>query len=294
MANVLMPAKQEVWRAAVAIAATLAVWGIIRLVFPSLDYYPPEVLLQSLKRSWIVISGTHKAAQVVYALGALTLMAVFFAVLQRRWPGRRGWKGLTFGALLGILWAAGFFTGSAFFDTALRAELLNGVLDLAPLALGGWLIGLALGRDVSRPEHVSGKPWLAIFPIACGFVTVHTLGAMLLHAPLGQTAALLPRPETALQYATLFMVGLWAGAMYVILRAGLPFGRAWANAAFFAFGVFGHCWTWFQLYFAIEFSGVLLPLLLIGFIGSLGVFIGAFAYEWAARACVLGNSGVGR
>jgi hypothetical protein len=110
---------------------------------------------------------------------------------------------------------------------------------------------------------------------------------MLLHARLGQTADLFPRPETALQYTTLFMVGLWAGVTYVILRTGLPFDAAWANAAFFAFGVFGHSWTWFKVYLVIEFSGVLLTLLLIGFLGALGVFIGAFAYEWAAGARVL-------
>jgi hypothetical protein len=284
MANVLMPARQEVWRTAAAIVATLVVWGAIRLVFPSLDYYPPDGLVQSLRRSWFVISGTHKAAQVVYALGALTLMAVFFAVLQRRWPGRRGWNGLTFGVLLGFLWTLGFLTSSAFFGTRLGAELLNGILDLAALGLGGWLIGLALGHDVPRAEHESGKPWFAILPVACGFVTVHTLGATMLHAPLGRTAALLPWPETTLQYATLFMVGLGTGVMYVILRTGLPFGPTWANAAFFAFGVFGHSWTWFKLYLVIELSGVFFPVLLIGFIGSLGVFVGVFAYEWAARA----------
>lgn len=294
MANVLSPGRQEVWRTAAAIAATLAAWGIIRLAFPSLDYYPPEGLVQSLKRSWFVISGAHKAAQAVYGMGALTLMAVFFGVVQRPWPGRRGWNGLIFGVLLGFLWALGFLTSSAFFGTTLRAELLNGVLDMAALGLGGWLIGLALERDAPRSEHGSRKPWLAIVLVACGFVSADALGAMLLHAPLGQTAVLLPRPETTLQYATLFMVGLWAGVMYVILRAGLPFGPAWANAAFFAFGIFGHSWTWFKLYLVIEFSGVLLTLLLIGFIGALGVFIGALAYEWTAGALVLRNSGVSR
>jgi hypothetical protein len=34
----------------------------------------------------------------------------------------------------------------------------------------------------------------------------------------------------------------------------------------------------------IEFSGVLLAVLFIGFVGSFGVFIGARAYEWAREA----------
>ena len=212
------------------------------------------------------------------------LMAVFFAMVQPRWPGRSGWNGLIFGVLLGLLWAFCFLNSAALFGTTVGEALLNGALDLAALALGGWLIGLALGRDCPTPESGSRKPWLAILLIACGFVSAYTVGALLLHGPLGQTAILLARPATALQYATLFMVGLWAGLMYVILRPGLPLGPAWANTAFFAFGIFGHSWTLFKLYSVIEFSGVLLTVLFIGFVGALGVFIGALAYEWATDA----------
>ena len=71
--------------------------------------------------------------------------------------------------------------------------------------------------------------------------------------------------------------------MYVVLRAGPPFESSWARVAFFAFGVFGHSWTWFHLIFVIEFAGVLHEVLPIGLIGSVGVFVGALAYEWLAR-----------
>ncbi|WP_280709565.1 hypothetical protein [Bradyrhizobium sp. BR13661] len=267
----------------------MAVWGAIRLVLPSLDYYPPEGLAQSLQRSWFVVSGTHKAAQLVYALATLILMAVFFAMVQRRWPGRSGWNGLTFGVLLGLLWAFCFLNSATLFGTTAGEALLNGALDLAALALGGWLIGLALGRDHPEPARASRKPWLAILLIACGFASAYSIGALLLQGSLGQAAALFARPVTAPQYATLFMVGLWAGLMYVSLRPGLPFGPASAKAAFFAFGVFGHSWTLFKLYSVIEFSGVLLTVILIGLMGALGVFVGALAYEWATDARFLGR-----
>ena len=284
-----MPTRQEFWRTVAAIIATLAAWGMIRLVFPSLDYYPPEGLAQSLPRSWFVVSGTHKAAQLVYALGTLILMAVFFAMGQGRWPGRSGWNGLTFGVLLGLLWALCFLNSATLFGTTAREALLNGALDLAALALGGWLIGLAVGRDCPTPERRSRKPWLAILLIACGFTSAYSIGALLLQGSLGAAAALFARPVTALQYATLLMVGLWAGLMYVTLRPPPPFGPASANAAFFAFGIFGHSWTLFKLYSVIEFSGVLVTVILIGLMGALGVFIGALVYEWATDARFLGR-----
>jgi hypothetical protein len=72
--------------------------------------------------------------------------------------------------------------------------------------------------------------------------------------------------------------------MYVLLRAWLSFESPWARVAFFAFGVFGHCWTWFHLFIpVIEFAGILHLGLLVGLLGALGVFAGAFAYEWLAR-----------
>lgn len=284
LAGAVMPTRPELWRTAAAITATLAAWGVIRLVLPALDYYPPEGLAQSLQRSWFVVSGMHKAAQLVYALGTLILMAVFFAVVQQRWPGPSRWNGLIFGVLLGLLWAFCFLNSATLFGTTAGEALLNGALDLAALALGGWLIGLALGRNCPAPERATRKPWLAILLITCGFASAYSIGALLLQGPLGQAAALFARPVTALQYATLFMVGLWAGLMYVILRPGLPFGPASANAAFFAFGVFGHSWTLFKLYSVIEFGGVLLTVLFIGLTGALGVFLGALAYEWAVDA----------
>ena len=40
--------KQDIVRAAVAIIVTMAGWGLIRLLFPSLDYFPPENLVRDL------------------------------------------------------------------------------------------------------------------------------------------------------------------------------------------------------------------------------------------------------
>jgi hypothetical protein len=60
-------------------------------------------------------------------------------------------------------------------------------------------------------------------------------------------------------------------------------GTVTPGAAFFAFGVFGHSWTWFHLFFVIEFAGVLQVVFLVGLLGALGAFAGALAYEWLAR-----------
>ncbi len=53
--------KRDIIRTAVAIIATLVGWGILRLLFPSLDYFPPEKLIRILERSWFVTSGTREA-----------------------------------------------------------------------------------------------------------------------------------------------------------------------------------------------------------------------------------------
>jgi hypothetical protein len=271
--------RQGIISTAVAIIATLAGWGILRLLFPSLDYFPPERLIRNLERSWFVSSGMRMAAMAGYATVALVLMTVFFNVVQKRWRGRGSIKGLAFGTSLGVVWSFGFFTGWLFLGTTLRAELLNSVVDLLGLAVAGWLIGLTVGRDVSRPEHGMWKPWLAIFFVAFGFVSLHTLGANLLSDRVASTADLLLVPATLPQIALLSGFGIWIGAMFVVLREGLPFENTWARVAFFAFGVFGHSWTWFNLFFVIEFAGVLYTALLVGLIGAVGVFAGAIVYE---------------
>ncbi len=275
--------KHDIVRASSAIIATLAVWLPFRLAFPSLDYYPPESLIRDLGRSWFVTAGLRQPVKAVYVTVALILMALLFKVVQERWPGRSAVKGLAFGAWIGVVWSLGFLTSWAFLGTTLGAELLNGVVDLIPLAVGGWFMGLAIGRDVPRSEHRTTKPWLAILLVAFGFVTVHTLGATLLADLVGPASSVLLVPASLLQIALLAGLGVWTGGMYGILRAELPFESTWARSAFFAFGVFGYWWTWFHLFFVIELAGVLPAALLVGLTGAVGVFAGALAYEWLAR-----------
>jgi hypothetical protein len=275
--------KRDVVRAGSAIIVTLAGWVIIRLVFPFLDYYPPESLVRDLGPSRIANAGMRQPVKVGYVTVALVFMALFFKVVQERWPGRGAVKGLAFGVWFGVVWSLGFLTGWAFLGTTLRAELLNGVVDLIPLAVAGWLIGVAIGRDVPTSEQRTTKPWLAALFVAFGFVAVHTLGATFLADVVDPASRLLLVPASPLQFALLAGLGVWVGGMFVVLRAGLPFESTWARAAFFAFGVFGYCWTWFHLFFVIEFAGVLPAVLLVGLTGAVGVFAGARAYEWLAR-----------
>jgi hypothetical protein len=277
--------KRDIVRAGAAIIGTLVGWGLIRLLFPSLDYYPPESLTRDLERSWFVTAGVRKLAMVGYAMVALVVMAVLFNVVQQRWPGRGGFKGMAFGASFGVVWSFGFLGGWAFLGTTLRAELLNGVVDLVPLAVAGWLIGLAVGRDVPQSGQRMPKPWLAVLLVAFGFLAVHALGATLLDDLVGPASSLLFVPSNPLQIALLAGLGLWVGGMYVFLRAGPAFENTWARVAFFAFGVFGFSWTWFHLFLVIiDLAGLLHVGLLVGLLGAIGVFAGALAYEWLARA----------
>jgi hypothetical protein len=276
--------RRDIVRAGAAIIVTMAGWGLIRLLFPSLDYFPPENLVRDLDRSWVVAAGIRKLVMTVYGLVAVVLMAVFFKGVQERWPGRGAAKGLVFGASIGGVWAFGFLTGWAFLGTTLRQEFKNIAVDSIPLAIAGLMIGLAVGREVPKSGHRMPKPWLAVLLVAIGFVAVHALGATLLDDLVGPASALLLVPTNALQIALLAGLGLWAGGMYVILRAWLPFETTWARVAFFAFGVFGHCWTWFHLFIpVIEFAGILHVGLLVGLVGAIGVFAGALSYEWLTR-----------
>ena len=220
-----------------------------------------------------------------YALVALVVTAVLFNVVQQRWPGRGDFKGLAFGTSFGVVWSFGFLGGWAFLGTSLRAELLNGVVDLIPLAIAGWLIGLAVGRDVPPSRQRMPKPWLAVLLVACGFVAVHALGATLLNGRFGPASNLLFVPTKPLQFALLAGLGLWVGGMYVVLRDGPAVETTWARVAIFAFGVFGFSWTWFHLFIVIiDLAGFLHVGLLAGLVGATGVFVGALLYERLAQA----------
>ena len=277
--------KRDIIRAGAVVIGMIVGWGLIRLIFPMLDYYPPESLTRELERSWFVTAGVRKLAMLGYVTVALVAIAILFNVVQQRWPGRGSLKGMAFGASFGIVWAFGFLGGWAFLGTTLRAEFLNSVVDLVPWVIAGWLIGLTVGRDVPPSGQRMPMPWLAVLLVAFGFVAVHALGATLLENSFGPASRLLFVPTNPLQFALLAGLGLWVGGMYVVLRAGPAFEHTLARAAFFAFGVFGFCWIWFHMFLVIiDLAGLLHVGLLAGLIGAVGVFAGALAYEWLARA----------
>lgn len=264
--------------------ATISVIVVVyaRLFHPTWDYFPPDSLVNSLERSWIVTAGVRDVAFSMYIVVALGTVTLFFSLLQGRWALHAGTKGLLFGMSLGIIWAFGFLTGWAFLGTTLRAETLNILIDLVGLSAGGYLVGLMFGQDLQPAPRKIPKPWLATVLVALGFLTAHSLGAAFFSYLLADTADLLLRPRSLLQYGLLLGLGIWAGQMFVMLRHALPLRRSMARSAFFAFGVFGHSWTLFHLFFVIEFSDVFVTTLLTGLIGSVGVFVGVVAYEWTA------------
>jgi len=263
-------------------AIIVIVVAYARLFHPTWDYFPPDSLVNSLERSWIVTAGVRDLAAFMYLVIAFGMMTLFFVFVQRRWALHAGTKGLLFGMSLGIIWAFGFLTGWAFLGTTLRAETLNILIDLVGLSAGGYLVGLMFGRDLPPAPRETPEPWLAVVLVASGFVAAHTLGAVFLSDLLPETAELLLRPETLLQYGLLLGLGIWAGQMFVMLRHALPVRNAVFRSAFFAFGVFGHSWTLFHLFFVIEFSEVFVTTLLTGLIGSVGIFFGIVAYELTA------------
>lgn len=271
--------NRDISRTVTAITVSLIGWGVLRLFFPALDYFTPYILSNQLEHSWIIRHGVRKPAGLVYLTLALILLAVLFKVVQKRWPGKGGIKGLIFGIWFGGIWSFGFLGGWAFLETTLRSEIINILVDIIPLGIAGWLIGLAVGHDIPKSEIRMWKPWLAVLLVAFGFIVVHSLGGMLLADAFGKKAVFLLIPTTIEQILLLFALGLWVGGMYIMLRMWLPFNNRRARAAFFAFGVFGICWTWFNLFFVIEFTGVIPVLLLLGLIGALGVFAGALIYE---------------
>ena len=263
-----------------AIIAIVVIWA--RLFHPTWDYYPPDRLVNTLERSWFVTVGVRDLAFFVYIVVALGMMTLFFSILQGRWALHAGLKGLLYGISLGVIWAFGFLTGWAFLGTTLRAEILNCLIDLTGLAAAGCFVGLMVGQDLPPAPREILKPWLAVVFVALGFVVAHTLGAISFTDAFGETADLLLRPRSSLQYGLLIALGVWVGQMFVILRRTLPFKSVVMRSAFFAFGVFGHSWLWFHLFFVIEFTGVFATTLLTGLMGSVGVFVGIVAYEWTA------------
>ncbi|MDH3620581.1 MAG: hypothetical protein OER91_06810 [Gammaproteobacteria bacterium] len=272
--------KRYVGMLVAAIIAIIVVYA--RLFHPTWDYFPPDSLVNSLERSWIVIADVRDVAFFMYIVVALGMMTLFFALFQRRWALHAGTKGLLFGMSLGIIWAFGFLTGWAFLGTTLRAETLNVLIDFVGLSAGGYLVGMMVGQDLPQAPREIPKPRLAVVLVALGFVAAHSLGTAFLSDLLAETVDLLLRPGSSLQYGLLLGLGAWAGQMFVMLRHTLPLRNTMVRSAFFAFGVFGHSWILFNLFFVIEFSGVFATTLLTGLMGSVGIFFGIVAYEWTA------------
>lgn len=264
-----------------ALIATLAFWGLIRLVFPALDYYPPERLVARLERSWFVTAGIRKTTMATYAACALVLMTVFFAGIQDRWPGRAIMKGFVFASFLSVIWAIAFLMGWGFLGMGLQAAILNGVIDWIGLAAAGLAIGAVMGTDTKGTTATIS--WPAVFLAGLLFLLVYSSGAALFAGVFPASTDLLRLPSQPVHFLLLFALGTWSGLMFAFLRKGLPFANPWARAAFFAFGVFGHSWAWFHLFFVIEFAGVLPLVLTTGLIGAVSALVGVMVYELASH-----------
>ena len=269
------------WLTAGTLIGTLAFWGLIRLVFPSLDYYPPEQLLARLERSWIVTAGIRKATMATYATCALVFMTVFFALVQDRWPGRAIMKGFVFASFLGVIWAIAFLMGWGFLGMSLQAAILNGVIDWLGLAAAGSAIGVVMGTNTKGSADAIS--WAAIFLVGLVFLLVYFAGATLFAGAFPSSTDLLRLPSQPIHFLLLFALGVWCGLMFAVLRKGLHFENRWATAAFFAFGVFGHSWAWFHLFFVIEFAGIVPLVLTTGLIGAVSAFAGVMGFEFASH-----------
>ena len=62
--------RRDVGRAAAAILVTMVGWGLIRLRFPSLDYFPPESLMLDLELLPTTVRGFSGLLPSTYAMQA--------------------------------------------------------------------------------------------------------------------------------------------------------------------------------------------------------------------------------
>ena len=273
---------RKFWLTAGVLIAMLAFWGLIRLVFPALDYYPPEQLLARLERSGFVTAGLRDVIVAIYAGCALVFMTVLFTIFQARWPGRGVVKGFVFGSFLSVIWAIAFLMGWGFLGMSLQAALKNGIVDWVGLAAAGSAIGLVAGTNTKGTA--AAISWPAVSLVGLVFLVVYFIGASLFAGVFPSSTDLLRLPSRSIQFLLLLALGLWCGLMFAVLRESLPFANRWARAAFFAFGVFGHSWAWFHLFFVIEFAGVLPLVLTTGLIGAVSAFAGVVGGELALTA----------
>ena len=274
--------RKFAWSAAAIFAVTLF-WVSMRLMSPILAYYPPEAFEQALSPSAFVQHGVSEFALVSYLCITLILLFLVFASIQKGLAGRRGTKGLVFGTMLGVLWALAFLSAVEFHGTALRAELINGIVDLPPLALAGWFAGLLWGTDGERQATPVSRHALAIPVVAIAFSAGHSATLLFVDDPLSVMGRMMFIPARPVAYIALAAIGAWIGFMYVVLRGALTFKSAWANAALFSIVIFGHSWFWFNMFFNILYADVLWWLVAMWMAGIAGVFFGVVAYEQVRR-----------
>ena len=118
---------------ALAILAVLTIWLGMRVMSPALAYYPPEIFVQALPPSTFIENEIFLPVFITYLTIALVLQFLAFAAIQGRLKGSPGAKGLIFGTVMGVLWAIAFMSSTEFFGTTVRAEIINGVVDIIPL-----------------------------------------------------------------------------------------------------------------------------------------------------------------
>ena len=263
---------------AAAALAAIVVWLGMRMI-PALGYFPPELFEQTFAPSVFIQSGIKDLAFIVYLSIAVVLLFVFFAIIQGRLGGKRGTKGLVYGTMLGVLWSLAFLSSTEFFETSLTAEIINAVVDLAPLALAGWLAGLTLGTDKPPDAKPASSELLAIPIIGLGFVVFHSVTVVLFDDPSAAMARMMITPRGVVGYLWLASFGAWIGAIYVVFRGSLTFKSVWAKAGFFAVVVVGHSWLWFNMFFNILYADVLLAMISMCALDIVGVFVGAAIYE---------------
>lgn len=269
------------WSAAAIIAVTVF-WVSMRMT-PLLAYYPPEPFEQTLSPSVFVQNGVRDFAFVSYLCGASILLFLIFARIQKRLSGKRSTKGLVYGTMLGVLWALAFLSAVEFHGTTLRAELINGIVDLPPLALAGWFAGLIWGTDGEPQATPVSRHALAVPVIAVAFLIGHSTTLLIFDDPLSVMGRMAFTPASPVGYIAIASIGAWIGLMYVVFRSAMPFKSTWANACLFSAIVFGHSWFWFNMFFNLLYADVLLPQVSMCLVGIIGVFFGVMAYEQVRR-----------
>jgi len=212
---------------------------------------------------------------VLYAFMLFLATSITFLLIERALTGSGLRKGATFGMAYGLLWFLYFLepltAGPA---PPLVVTLAYPVVDGTTFLFLGLLLGRFVGSDASEAKSPTVKPrLLALLAIPLALVVIRYCT----YSVHGIFSAFDARPiDTMLWVAG---TGVWLGAMYYVLRPGIPGIAPWQKAVFFGLGAVGVNLLLFNLLIPLVFEANVADMVLRTVIDTIAVTVGVYAYE---------------